>query len=56
MPFGLPSMAAAFQRNLRSILAPQEARQHTVLAKMETVLKEPPGPPEPPEAQGLGGS
>ena len=38
MQFGLPSMAAAFQRNLRSILATQEARHHAVLAEMETVL------------------
>ena len=56
MPFGLPSVAAAFQRNLRSIMVGQEARHHAVLAEMETVLKESPGPPEPPEAQGLGGS
>ena len=56
MPFGLPSVASAFQRNLRSILAAQEARHHAVLAEMATVLKEPPGPPEPPEAQGPGGS
>ena len=56
MPFGLPSMAAAFQRNLQSILAGQEARHHAVLAEMETVLRRPPEPPEPPEAQGLDGS
>ena len=56
MPFGLPSVASTFQRNLWSILAAQEARHHAVLAEMETVLKEPPGPPEPPEAQGPGGS
>ena len=56
MPFGLPSVAVAFQRNLQSILAAQEARHHAVLTEMETVLKEPPGPPEPPEAQGPGGS
>ena len=56
MPFGLSSMPAAFQRNLRSVLAAQEARHHAVLAEMETVLEEPPGPPEPPEAQGPGGS
>ena len=49
MPFGLPSMASTFQCNLRSILAAQEARHHAVLEEMETVLKEPPGPPEPPE-------
>ena len=56
MPFGLPSVAAAFQRNLWSILATQEARHHVVLAEMETVLKEPPRPPEPPEAQDPGDS
>ena len=56
MPFGLPSMATAYQRNLRSILAAQEARHHAVLMEMKTVLKEPPGPLEPPEAQGHGGS
>ena len=49
MPFGLPSVASAYQHNLRSILASQEARHHAV-------LKEPPGPLEPPEAQGPGGS
>ncbi len=56
MPFGLPSVAAAFQLNLRSILAGQEARHHAVLVEMEMVLEEPPGPLEPPEAQGSGGS
>ena len=56
MPFGLPSVASAYQCNLRCVLAAQEARHHAVLAEMETVLKEPPGPPEPPEAQGPGGS
>ena len=56
MSFGLPSMAAAFQRNLQRILAAQEARHHAVLTEMETVLREPPDPPEPPEAQGPGGS
>ena len=56
MPFGLPSVAPAYQRNLRRALAAQEARHHAVLTEMETVLKEPPGPPEPPEAQGPGGS
>ena len=50
MPFGLPSVATAYQRNLQSILAAQEARHHAVLMEMETVLKEPPGPLEPPEA------
>ena len=56
MPFGLPSIAAAFQRNLRSILAAQEAKHHAVLTEMETVLEEPPGPSVSPEAQGPGGS
>ena len=56
MPFGLPSVVSAFQRNPRGILAAQEARHHVVLAEIDTVLKEPPGPPEPPEAQGPGGS
>ena len=56
MPFGLPSVASAYQRNLRRILAAQEARHHAVRAEMTTVLKEPPEPPEPPEAQGPGGS
>lgn len=37
MPFGLPSVAAALQRNLRSILATQEAMHHMVLTEMETV-------------------
>ena len=56
MPFGLPSVALAYQRNLQRALATREARHHAVLTEMETVLKEPPGPPEPPEAQGSGGS
>ena len=56
MSFRLLSMAAAFQQNLRSIMAAQEARHHAVLAEMATVLMEPPGPPKPPEAQGPGGS
>ena len=50
MPFGLPSVWFVYQRNLRRVLAAQEARHHAVLAEMETVLKEPPEPPEPPEA------
>ena len=56
MLFGPLSVAATFQRNLRSILAGQEARHHAVLAEMETVLRRPPEPLEPPEAQGIGGS
>jgi len=56
MPFGLPSMASAYQRNMRRVLAAQEARYHAVLEEMETVFREPPEPPEPPEAQGSGGS
>ena len=56
MPFSLLSVSSAYQRNLRRILEAQEARHHAVLAEMETVLMEPPGPPEAPEAQGPGGS
>ena len=56
MPFGLPSMATSYQRNVWQVLAAQEARFHAVLEEMETVFKEPPEPPEPPEAQGPGGS
>ena len=56
MPFGLPSVASAYQRNMRRVLAAQEAKYHTVLEEMETVFREPPEPPEPPEAQGSGGS
>ena len=56
MPFGLPSVSSAYQRNLWRVLAAQEARHHAVLAEMEAVLKELPGSPEPPEAQGPGGS
>ena len=56
MPFGLPSVATAYQRNIRQVLMAQEARFHAVLEEMETVFREPPDPPEPPEAQGSGGS
>ena len=56
MPFGLPSVASAYQRNMRGVLAAQEARYHAVLEEMEMVFREPPEPPEPPEAQGPGGS
>ena len=56
MPFGLPSVASTYQRNLRRVLAAQEARYHAVLEATETVFREPPEPPEPPEAQGPGGS
>ncbi len=54
--FGLPGVASAYQRNMRRVLAAQEARYHAVLEEMETAFKEPPEPPEPPEAQGSGGS
>ena len=56
MPFGLPSVASAYQRNVRQVLAAQEARFHAVHKEMEAVFREPPEPPEPPEAQGPGGS
>ena len=56
MPFGLPSVASAYQCNMQHVLAAQEARYHAVLEEMEMVLREPPEPPEPPEAQGPGGS
>ena len=56
MPFGLPSVASAYQRNMRRVLAAQEARYHAVLEEMEMVFREPPEPPEPPEAQGPSGS
>ena len=38
MPFGLPNAAAAHQSLMRSSMAAQEARHHTVLAEMEMVL------------------
>ena len=56
MTFGLPNMSFVYQCNLRHTLATQEASHDAVLIEMEAVLKEPPGPPEPPEAQGSGGS
>ena len=56
MPLCLPSVASAYQRNLRRVLVAQEARHHAVMAEMAKVLKEPPEHPEPPEAQGPGGS
>ena len=56
MPFGLPSVSLAYQHNLQRALAAQEARHHADLAEMEMVLREPPEPPEHPEAQGPGGS
>ena len=31
MPFGLPSVASAYHRNMRRVLATQEARHHAVL-------------------------
>ena len=44
MPFGLPSVASAYQRNMRRVLAAQEARYHAVLEEMETVFRELPEP------------
>ena len=56
MPFGLPSVASAYQCNVRQVLAAQESRFHAVLEEMVTAFREPLEPPEPPEAQGPGGS
>ena len=56
MPFGLPSVVLAYQRNMRRVLAARAARYHAIPEEMETIFKEPPEPPEPPEAQGPGGS
>ena len=56
MPYGLPNAASTYQRLMGSILEAQEARRSAVLAEMEMVHKEPPAPPEPPEALGPGGS
>ena len=50
MPFGLPSVASTYQRNMRRVLAAQEARYHAVLEEMEMVFREPPETPEPPES------
>ena len=56
MPFGLPSVATAYQRNMWQVLAAQEARFHAILEEMERVFREPPEPPKTTEAQGPGGS
>ena len=56
MPFGLPSVASAYQRNMRRVLVAQEASFHADLEEMGTVFREPPEPLEPPKAQGPGGS
>ena len=50
MPFGLPSVASAYQRNMRQVLAAQEARFHAALEEMAMVFREHLEPPEPPEA------
>ena len=52
MPFSLPNTTTAHQRLMRRILEAQVVRHHAVLGEMEMVLERPPGPPEPPEAQG----
>ena len=49
-------MAAVRQRLMRSILEAQVARHRAFLEEMEMDLEEPPGPLEPPEAQGTNGS
>ena len=56
MPFGLLNTTATHQRLMRSILKAQVARHRVFLEEMEMDLEEPPGPPEPPEAQGPKGS
>ena len=56
MPFGLPSVASAYQHNVRQVLTAQEARFRAVLEEMGTVFRESPEPLEPLEAQGPGGS
>src|SRR3954468_4683065 len=56
MPYGLPSMAAAYQRLMRSIMEAQGDRCSAALAEIETTHEEPPVPPEPLEAPGPGGS
>ena len=56
MPYGLPNVAATYQRLMRGIMEAQEARRFAALAEMEMVREEPPAPPEPPEAPGPGGS
>ena len=56
MPFGLPNAAITFQRRLRRIVAALETRHQAVLAEMATVLHEPLGLLEPPEAQDPSGS
>ena len=42
MPFGLPSVASVYQRNVRQVLAAQEARFHAVQEEMGTVFMKPP--------------
>ena len=44
MPFGLPSVASAYQRDLRRVPTAQEVRYHAVVEEMETIFKEPPEP------------
>ena len=56
MPFGLPSVALAYQCDMRRVLVAQEARFHAVREEMATASREPPELLEPPEAQGPGGS
>src|SRR3954466_1837423 len=56
MPYGLPSVATAYPRIMRSILEAQEGRRSAALAEMEAAHEEPLVPPEPPEGPGPGGS
>ena len=56
MPFDLLSAAIASQCRMRDVLANREDRHQVILAEMEMDPHEATGPPEPPEAQGQGGS
>ena len=56
MPYGLPSIAAAYQRLMRGIMEAQEDRRSAALAEMKTAREDTRVPPEPPEAPGPGGS
>src|SRR3954462_10457588 len=48
MPYGLPSVAATYQRLMRGIMEAQEDRHSAGLAGVEMIREEPPAPLEPP--------